>query len=61
MSRIGKKSIELPKGVEIKHDGNAVIVKGPKGSLTTALIPGIGVKLEGNVLTFTRADESGTA
>src|SRR5437762_638761 len=57
MSRIGKKEIPLPKGVDVKHDGNIVTVKGPKGSLTTALVPGIGVKIDGNVVTFTRGDE----
>ena len=57
MSRIGKKEIPLPKGVEVKHDANGVTVKGPKGSLTTAFVPGIGVKVENNVVQFTRADE----
>jgi large subunit ribosomal protein L6 len=57
MSRIGKKEIPLPKGVDVKQDGNAVMVKGPKGSLMTQLVPGIGVKVENNVVTFTRADE----
>ncbi len=57
MSRIGKKPIELPKGVEIKQDGNSVTIKGPKGSLSTALIAGIGVKVENNVVQFTRANE----
>jgi large subunit ribosomal protein L6 len=57
MSRIGKKEIPLPKGVDVKQDGNAVMVKGPKGSLSTQLVPGIGVKVENNVVTFTRADE----
>lgn len=33
MSRIGKKPIEIPKGVEIKVESNTVIVKGPKGEL----------------------------
>src|SRR6202162_5487464 len=57
MSRIGKKPIPVPKGVEVKKDGNAVTVKGPKGSLTTPLVPGIGVTIENNVVTFTRGDE----
>src|SRR5688572_28576664 len=57
MSRIGKKEIPLPKGVEVKQDGNAVTVKGPKGTLSTALVPGIEVKVENNVLAFTRKDE----
>ena len=33
MSRVGKKPIELPKGVDITINGNAVTVKGPKGEL----------------------------
>ena len=41
MSRIGKKEISLPKGVEVRQDGNAVVVKGPKGSLNTPIVTGI--------------------
>ncbi|HLJ75183.1 MAG TPA: 50S ribosomal protein L6 [Thermoanaerobaculia bacterium] len=59
MSRIGNKPIPLPKGVEVKKDGDAVLVKGPKGSLTTAVVPGIGVKIENNVVSFTRGDDEG--
>src|ERR1041385_160090 len=59
MSRIGKKPIELPKGGEVKHDGNVVTVKGPKGTVSTPVVPGIGVKIENNVLQFTRGDEEG--
>lgn len=33
MSRIGKKPVAIPKGVEIKIDSNVVSVKGPKGNL----------------------------
>jgi large subunit ribosomal protein L6 len=57
MSRIGKKQIPLPKGVEVRKDGNAVLVKGPKGTLTTQLVEGIDVKIENNVVAFTRKDE----
>jgi large subunit ribosomal protein L6 len=59
MSRIGKKEIPLPKGVEVRAEGNVVTVKGPKGSLQTAVIPGIGVKIENNVVAFTRKDDEG--
>ena len=59
MSRIGKKEIPVPKGVEIKKDGNAVTVKGPKGTLSTQLIEGIDVKVENNVVQFTRSNEEG--
>jgi large subunit ribosomal protein L6 len=33
MSRIGKKPVEIPDGVEVKVSGRKVSVKGPKGSL----------------------------
>ena len=32
MSRIGKKPIDIPSGVEVKLDGNTITAKGPKGS-----------------------------
>jgi large subunit ribosomal protein L6 len=59
MSRIGKKEIPLPKGVEVRQEGDAITVKGPKGSLSTALVPGIDVKVENNVVQFTRGNEEG--
>lgn len=39
MSRIGRKPITIPNGVEIKVEGNVITVKGPKGSLTRQLHP----------------------
>jgi large subunit ribosomal protein L6 len=57
MSRIGRKPIQVPKGVEVKQTGNAVTVKGPKGTLSTTLVPGIDVTVENNVVQFTRKDE----
>ena len=57
MSRIGKKEITLPKGVEVRHEDNVVTVKGPKGSLRTNVVAGIDVKVENNVVAFTRRDE----
>jgi large subunit ribosomal protein L6 len=59
MSRIGNKPIPLPKGVEVKQDGKSVTIKGPKGSLVTPIVAGIGVKVEGNVVSFTRSDDEG--
>lgn len=34
MSRIGKKDIQIPKGVKVERDGAFIKVTGPKGSLT---------------------------
>ena len=59
MSRVGRKEIPLPKGVEVKQDGNAVTVKGPKGTLSTELVPGIDVKVENNVVAFSRGNDEG--
>jgi large subunit ribosomal protein L6 len=59
MSRIGKKEITLPKGVEVRHEDNVVTVKGPKGSLRTKVIDGIDVKVENNVVAFSRKDDEG--
>lgn len=46
MSRKGKLPIPLPKGVEVKVSANEIAVKGPKGSLNQALVPGIRVNVE---------------
>ena len=37
MSRVGKKPISLPKGVEVRLDGAEIVVKGPKGQVTTPI------------------------
>jgi large subunit ribosomal protein L6 len=57
MSRIGKKAIELPKGVEIKIDGNDVTVKGPKGTLSRSFSPLVTIAKEGNLVNVTRVDD----
>lgn len=59
MSRIGKKEIPLPKGVEVREDAGAVVVKGPKGSMVTPLVPGITMAVENNVVKFERKNEEG--
>ena len=46
MSRIGKKPIPIPKGVEITIDKQNVTVKGPKGSLTQNIMGNVSVKTE---------------
>ncbi len=54
MSRIGRKPIAIPAGVEIKVDGNVVTVKGPKGTLSETLSKRISVKVEGGEVLVTR-------
>ena len=46
MSRIGKKPITIPAGVDVKINGSEVIVKGPKGELKNTLIPILKSKLK---------------
>ncbi|MGI9291975.1 MAG: 50S ribosomal protein L6, partial [Gammaproteobacteria bacterium] len=52
MSRIAKKPVELPQGVEVKESAGAVSVKGPKGELNLEVNPEVAVKVEDNVVTF---------
>jgi len=46
MSRIGKKPIPVPKGVQVNLRDGLVEVKGPKGQLSQSLPPGVSVALE---------------
>ena len=57
MSRIGRKPIAIPAGVDVKLNGQEVTVKGPKGTLTRALHPDMGVKVEGSEVIVTRPSE----
>jgi large subunit ribosomal protein L6 len=45
MSRVGKKPVVLPKGVECQVQANAITVKGPKGTLTIATLSGVDVAI----------------
>ena len=57
MSRVGRKPIELPKGVTVTLEGRSIKVKGPKGELARPLPPLVDVKLEGATLRITRSSE----
>jgi len=50
MSRIGKKTIEIPDKVEVKLSGDKVVVKGPKGELMQTIHPVVHVNIEGNAI-----------
>ncbi|NLY67077.1 MAG: 50S ribosomal protein L6 [Tissierellia bacterium] len=59
MSRIGLKPIEIPSGVEVKIDENNLVeVKGPKGSLKEKFDPKLDIKIEDNIITVNRPDET---
>ncbi|NLP43420.1 MAG: 50S ribosomal protein L6 [Peptococcaceae bacterium] len=57
MSRIGKKPITIPNGVDVKQEGNVITVKGPKGTLTREFRPEINIAIEDNLITVTRPSD----
>ena len=54
MSRIGRKPIAVPAGVDVKIDGSTVTVKGPKGTLTQTFNKDMAITLEGGVIEVKR-------
>lgn len=53
MSRIGKVPIALPQGVEVKIDGNKVVVKSGKGELSRIFNPAVAVLMKEKSLVVT--------
>ena len=54
MSRVGKKPVPIPSGVEFKVNGSKVDVKGPKGQLSRDLHPNMKIEFKDNEVTVTR-------
>jgi large subunit ribosomal protein L6 len=57
MSRIGRKPITIPNGVEINQEGNFITVKGPKGTLVREFRPEINISIEGNTINVIRSSD----
>lgn len=57
MSRIGRKPIAVPAGVDVKVDGNVVTVKGPKGTLSNTFNSDMTIALENSEVIVTRPSE----
>ena len=57
MSRIGKKPIDVPQGVEITINDSDITVKGPKGTLSRTIDSHITASVENNVLTVNRESD----
>ena len=57
MSRVGKKPIPLPKGVDVRVEGEAVTVKGPKGSVSSTVLAGIRVAVKDGKVEISRQSE----
>ena len=60
MSRIGKKPITVPAGVNVTINGNEVTVKGPKGELHSTFNPEISIAMEGSEIIVTRPSDDKT-
>ena len=58
MSRIGKKSIEIPKGVDLMVDNRTIKVKGPKGELNWVHPDKIHVKINDGTVAVERMGNS---
>jgi large subunit ribosomal protein L6 len=60
MSRIGKKPVEIPSGVEVAVGANNVVtVKGPRGSLSQTIHPNITVTVADGAVRVERPDDEG--
>lgn len=51
VSRVGKRAVDIPKGVTVETDGHVVKVKGPKGELERTFHPEVRVEKNGETLT----------
>jgi large subunit ribosomal protein L6 len=54
MSRVGKKPIVLPEGVELSTEANVFTVKGKLGQLSCTIPPDVQYMIDGGTLTFSR-------
>jgi len=57
VSRIGKKPIEIPSGVDVKIKKSTVTVKGPNGILEYTVPERVSVKLSDNILQVKRRND----
>ncbi|MCS7215015.1 MAG: 50S ribosomal protein L6 [Thermodesulfovibrio sp.] len=57
MSRIGRKSIQIPENVNVEVVNRQVTIKGPKGQLSYTLPEGIDIKVDNKTLFVTRESD----
>jgi large subunit ribosomal protein L6 len=59
MSRVGKKPVIIPNGVEARLDGDTLVVKGPKGTLTQELNPKVTYTIaDGKIIASVKNEEN---
>jgi len=61
LSRIGKKAIAVPAGVEVKMNGQSISVKGTKGTLTRVLPESITVNIDKGAVSLTTKSQADDA
>ncbi|MDQ7793428.1 MAG: 50S ribosomal protein L6 [bacterium] len=57
MSRVGRKPVVLPPGVEVRVEGNTVQVKGPRGQLEQDIPAAIAVEVHDGVVQVSRPSD----
>ena len=57
MSRIGRKPINIPAGVEVKFENSVMTVKGPKGTLTQKVNPNMTVEINDGIIEVKRPND----
>ena len=57
MSRVAKKPINLPKGVELNIQPESVSVKGPKGTLSLPKVAGVEISVNDGVATLAASND----
>ena len=58
MSRIGRKPINIPAGVDVKFNDGVITVKGAKATLTQKIHPNMTVDINGNEILVTRPNDA---
>ena len=58
MSRIGRSPINIPAGVDVKIDGQSVVVKGTKGTLSMIAVDEMAIEIEENQIIVKRREET---
>ena len=57
MSRIGKKPVTIPSGVDVKFGEGILVVKGPKGILSQFIHPNMTLEINSDSITVSRPDD----
>jgi large subunit ribosomal protein L6 len=61
MSRVGKKPIEVPEGVKVTLEDKQLVFSGKNGELKVPILKGVGVKIEGGKIIFSREGNTNQA